>query len=217
MIRRVLQLLIGLFLFGIGISFLLKSNLGASPWDVLAQGIARHIPYTFGTISVLLGIVVLLFWFPLRQKPGIGTVFNALLVGPSADVGLAVLPETGVLWLRVLFIVIGTVLVGLATGLYIGSRFGPGPRDGLMTGLHRVTGQPIWMVRVGLELTVLAIGWLLGGTVGLGTVVFAVFIGHACEFFMKIFYIELPSDSDSEDTAATEADRAPARVLESLA
>jgi uncharacterized membrane protein YczE len=138
---------------------------------------------------------VLLLWIPLRQKPGIGTIANALLVGPSADIGLYLIPETDVLWVRVVYILSGILMVGFATGLYIGSRFGPGPRDGLMTGLHRVTGRPIWAIRTLLEASVVVLGWLLGGTVGLGTVAFALLIGPVCQYFMRIFYVTLPSDA----------------------
>lgn len=205
--RRVVQLLVGLFLYGIGIALLVRSALGASPWDVLTQGISHHISLTFGTITVIMSGLVLLFWIPLRQKPGVGTILNALLVGPSADAGFYIIPQIETLWLRIAFIGLGIVVVGLATGLYIGSRFGPGPRDGLMTGLHRVTGRPIWMVRATIELTVVTFGWLLGGTVGVGTVAFAVLIGPACQYFMRVFRIALPEDSQadtSDNSAAAE-------------
>jgi uncharacterized membrane protein YczE len=196
MTRRLIQLLIGLYLYGVGIAFLIRSDLGAASWDVLTQGISRNVSLSFGTITVIVSGIVLLLWIPLRQKPGIGTVLNSLLVGPSADVSFALIPETDTLWVRIAYIGLGIVVVGLATGLYIGSRFGPGPRDGLMTGLHRVTGLPIWKVRVGIELAVVAIGWVLGGTVGVGTIAFAAFIGYACQFFMGIFAISLPSDNE---------------------
>lgn len=202
-IYRKVQLLIGVFLFGIGIAFLVQSALGASSWDVFAEGISRNISLSFGTISTIIGAFVLLLWIPLRQKPGIGTVCNALLVGPSADVGLYLIPEVDSLWIRVIYVGIGILGVGFATGLYIGSRFGPGPRDGLMTGLNRVTGRPIWMVRVTLELTVVALGWMLGGTVGIGTIAAALLIGPACQFFMKIFYIPLSTDPEPNIVATT--------------
>lgn len=200
--RRVVQLLVGLFLYGIGIAFLLHSDLGAASWDVLTQGISHHISLSFGTITVIMSGIVLLLWIPLRQKPGIGTILNALLVGPSADVGLAMIPEVDAIWIRFVYIGIGIVVVGLATGLYIGSRFGPGPRDGLMTGLHRVTGRPIWVVRVAIELTVVGLGWLLGGTVGAGTVAFAVFIGPVCQYFMRVFFVTLKSDAETNVVAS---------------
>ncbi|MCO5220554.1 MAG: hypothetical protein M9947_03105 [Thermomicrobiales bacterium] len=199
--RRSVQLLIGLFLFGVGLAFVVRATLGAAPWDVLTLGISSRVSLTFGTISVIVSFVVLLIWIPLRQKPGVGTIANALLVGPSADIGLFLIPETETLWVRVAFMLGGITLVGFATGLYIGSRFGPGPRDGLMTGLHRVTGRPIWVVRTLIEATVLVLGWLLGGTVGVGTVAFVLLIGPICQYFMRIFYVTLPSDAVVEDVA----------------
>lgn len=197
--RRITQLLVGLFLYGIGISFIVRGTIGAAPWDVLAQGIARHVPLTFGVITILVSVVVLLLWIPIRQKPGVGTVLNALLVGPSADVGFLLIPETDVLWVRIAFFVIGLLVLSAATGLYIGAAFGPGPRDGLMTGLHRRTGWPIWVVRTGLEVTVVAIGWALGGNVGIGTVAFALLVGPLCQYFMRLFAIRLPEGPRSVD------------------
>lgn len=189
--RRIPQLLIGLFLYGIGIAFIVRGLIGAAPWDVLTQGIAIHIPLTFGTITIAVSAMVLLMWIPLRQKLGIGTVLNALLVGPAADVGFLLIPITDALWLRVLYFMIGLTVLAAATGLYIGAHFGPGPRDGLMTGLHRVTGRPIWMVRTALEVTVVVIGWLLGGNVGVGTVAFALLVGPMCQYFMRVFDVKL--------------------------
>lgn len=196
--RRTAQLLVGLFLFGVGIAFVVRGTLGASPWDVLTLGLSQRFPLSFGTINVIVSFVVLLLWIPLRQKPGMGTIANALLVGPSADIGLHLIPESDVLWVRVAYVVFGILLVGVATGLYIGSRFGPGPRDGLMTGLHRVTGRPIWIIRTVIEASVVVIGWLLGGTVGAGTVAFALLIGPVCQYFMRIFYVTLPSDAPAD-------------------
>ncbi len=191
--RRIVQLLVGLFLYGIGISFIVRGVIGAAPWDVLTQGIATHVPLSFGTITILTSIVVLLLWIPLRQKPGVGTVLNALLVGPAADVGFLLIPQNDLLAVRVTYFVVGLLLLSAATGLYIGAKFGPGPRDGLMTGLHRRTGWPIWSVRTGIEVTVVAIGWALGGNVGIGTVAFALLVGPLCQFFMRIFDIRLPA------------------------
>lgn len=217
MARRLVQLLIGLYLYGAGIAFLIRSELGAASWDVLTQGISRNLSLSFGTISVIISGIVLLFWIPLRQKPGMGTVLNSLLVGPSVDLNLVLIPDTETLWVRVAYIALGIVVVGLATGLYIGSRFGPGPRDGLMTGLHRVTRLPIWKVRVGIELVVVAIGWMLGGTVGIGTIAFAVLIGSACQFFMRVFSIALPSDTQPNIVATIVETRAAPGVHESPA
>lgn len=190
--RRFSQLLLGLFLYGVGIAFILRGEIGSAPWDVLSQGIATHVPMTFGTITVLTSVVVLILWIPLRQRYGIGTVLNALLVGPSADIGLLVIPPNQALWLRIIFFTLGLLVLAMATGLYIGAHFGPGPRDGLMTGLHRVTGRPIWLVRTALEVTVVLLGWLLGGVAGVGTLIFAVLVGPLCQYFMRIFEIRMP-------------------------
>ncbi|WP_184284857.1 MULTISPECIES: YitT family protein [Microbacterium] len=195
--RRIAQLLVGLFLYGIGIAFMVRGGIGAAPWDVLSQGISHHVPLTFGVITILISVVVLLLWLPLRQRYGIGTLLNALLVGPSADVGLLVIPADAPLWVGVLFFVAGLLILSAATGLYIGARFGPGPRDGLMTGLHARTGWPIWIVRTGIEVVVVAIGWALGGTVGVGTVAFALLVGPLCQFFMRIFDIRLPARTET--------------------
>nr|WP_136055823.1 hypothetical protein [Microbacterium sp. K24] len=200
--RRITQLLVGLFLYGIGIAFIVRGMIGAAPWDVLTQGIARHVPLSFGVITILVSIVVLLLWIPIRQKPGIGTVLNALLVGPAADVGFLLIPETDALWVRILFFVIGLLVLSGATGLYIGAAFGPGPRDGLMTGLHRRTGWPIWVVRTGLEVMVVVVGWALGGNVGVGTLAFALLVGPLCQYFLRLFAIRLP-DRAKPDTATT--------------
>lgn len=189
--RRIVQLLIGLFLYGIGIAFMIRGEIGAAPWDVLSQGISLHVPLTFGVITILTSVVVLLLWLPLRQRYGIGTLLNALLVGPSADVGLFVIPTGQPLWLRVGFFVIGLLVLSAATGLYIGAHFGPGPRDGLMTGLHKRTGWPIWIVRTGIEIVVVAVGWSLGGNVGIGTLAFALLVGPLCQYFMRIFSVQI--------------------------
>ncbi len=177
MTRRIIQLLLGLFLYGFAIAMMVRAGLGVGPWDVLSQGVAKQTGIPFGWVTNLIGAVVLLLWIPIRQKPGIGTVANVLLVGTSAQVGLNVLPELDVLWEQVLLFAGGLALLAIATGLYIGARFGPGPRDGLMTGIHKRWGWPIWAVRTGIELSVLLVGWLLGGNVGVGTIAFALLIG----------------------------------------
>jgi uncharacterized membrane protein YczE len=183
------QLLIGLFLYGIAIAMMIRAGIGISPWDVLAQGVSLHSGLSFGLVTNLVGLAVLLLWIPLRQRLGIGTVLNALLIGPSADVGLLVLPAENTLWLQILLFAGGLVLVAVATGLYIGARFGPGPRDGLMTGLHSRLGWPIWAARASLEITALSIGWLLGGNVGIGTVAFALLVGPLVNWTMPLFHI----------------------------
>lgn len=194
-VRRTVQLLVGLFFYGLGLAMLVRSVLGAAPWDVLTLGLSNHLPLSFGTVMVAVSVIVLLCWIPLRERPGPATVLNALLVGPAADAGLALFPQTADLWVRVLYLGGGVLVVAAATGLYIGARFGSGPRDGLMTGLHRVTGLPIWAVRTGLEVTVVVIGWLLGGVFGVGTVIFAFSIGPLCQYFMSVFRVRLARDS----------------------
>ena len=177
LLRRLAKLLVGLFLFGIGTSLMVRANLGLAPWDVLAQGMARATGWSFGAVVVLIGAGVLLLWWPLRQKPGLGTVLNMLLIGPAAEVGLWLLPDFHVFWQQVAVFAAGLCLLALATGLYIGARFGAGPRDGLMTGLHARLGWPIWLARTVIEGSALVAGWMLGGTVGIGTVAFAVLVG----------------------------------------
>ncbi|MHA7279380.1 membrane protein YczE [Arthrobacter sp. MDT2-2] len=187
--RRGLQLLLGLFLYGFSLAMMIRATLGVSPWDVLSQGGSLRTGIPFGFMTNIIGLVVLLLWIPLRQRPGIGTVLNALLVGPSAEVGLALLAEPGPLWARILLFTGGLVLLATASGLYIGARLGPGPRDGLMTGLHDRFGLPIWLVRTAIEGTVLLLGWLLGGSVGLGTVAFALLIGPLVNVALPLFRI----------------------------
>jgi len=193
--RRLVQLLIGLFLYGIAIALMVRGGIGLSPWDVLAQGVSLKTGIPFGFVTNLIGLVVLAFWIPLRQRPGLGTVLNVLLVGPSAQLGLDLLPQQTELWAEVLFFAAGLALLAVATGLYIGPSLGPGPRDGLMTGLHARTGRPIWMVRTAIEVTVLIIGWILGGNVGIGTLAFALLVGPLCSLTLPFFAIRLPQDA----------------------
>ncbi len=193
LVRRFVQLFVGLFLYGIGIALIVRGELGVAPWDVLTQGIAKQTGLGFGLITVITSGVVLLLWIPIRERLGFGTVMNALLVGPSADFGLWLIPSGLDLWVRILLLPAGIVVLAIATGLYIGAHFGPGPRDGLMTGLHRVTGWKIWIVRTGIELVVLAAGWLLGGNVGIGTVAFALLIGPLCGYTIPLFAIKRPA------------------------
>ncbi|MGH8053272.1 MAG: YczE/YyaS/YitT family protein [Stenotrophomonas sp.] len=184
---RLLQLLLGLFLFGIASSLMIRAGIGIAPWDVLSQGISLRSGWAFGLVTNVVGVAVLLMWLPLRQRPGLGTVLNVLLIGPSAQLGLAVLPPvSGLLW-QVLVFIAGLLLLAVATGLYIGANFGPGPRDGLMTGLHARSGWAIWKVRTLIEASALAIGWWLGGNVGLGTLAFALLIGPLCGITLPLF------------------------------
>lgn len=191
--RRVAQLLIGLFLYGFAIGMMVRAGIGVSPWDVLGQGTSLQSGIPFGWVTNLIGLAVLLLWIPIRQKPGVGTVLNVLLIGPSAEVGLAVVPVPSEFWAQALLFAGGLVLLAVATGLYIGARMGPGPRDGLMTGLHARFGWPLWAVRSGIEIAVLATGWALGGPVGLGTVAFALLIGPLVSRTLPFFHIpEVP-------------------------
>jgi len=177
MARRVLQLLIGLVLYGVGCALTVEAGLGVDPWTVFAQGLSIHTGIGIGWVTNIVGFLVLLLWIPLRQRPGVGTIANILLVGTSMQVVLWIMPPVTGLALQIGVLLGGILLVALASGLYIGAHFGPGPRDGLMTGLHARLGWPIWVCRAVVEVSVLAIGWLLGGTVGIGTVLFAVLIG----------------------------------------
>ncbi|WP_207205395.1 YczE/YyaS/YitT family protein [Microbacterium protaetiae] len=190
--RRLVQLLVGLFFYGIAIATMMQATIGIEPWDVFAQGIMLHTGIPFGLVTNLVGALVLLLWIPLRQRPGIGTVLNVLLIGPAAQFGLWVIPQPQALWARVLLFAAGLVLIAAATGLYIGAQHGPGPRDGLMTGLHARTGLPIWLVRTGIEATVLAVGWLLGGNVGWGTLAVALCIGPLVHVSIPLFALQLP-------------------------
>src|SRR5690606_1493341 len=176
-IRRVAQLLLGLFLFGISIAMMVRAGIGLPPWDVLTQGLHRQTGLSFGVLTVIIGALVLLLWIPLRQKPGLGTVLNVLLIGPAADLGLAFIPQQHEPVLQGLLFAGGLALIAVASGLYIGARLGPGPRDGLMTGLHNRFGIRIGVARTIVEVTVLIVGWLLGGQVWIGTLAFALLVG----------------------------------------
>ena len=200
--RRIAQLLVGLFLYGIAIAAMVRAGIGVGPWDVLTQGIVAQTGLGFGVVVIAVGAVVLLLWIPIRQKPGVGTVLNILLIGPAADIGLALIPQQHEWWLQGLVFAGGLVLLAIATGLYVGARLGPGPRDGLMTGMHARWGWPIWAVRTGIEVTVLAVGWLLGGQVGIGTVAFALLIGPMVGVTLPFFRVpEAPRRRPLADAA----------------
>ena len=192
MLRRSGQFALGIFLYGFAIGMMLQAGIGVSPWDVLSQGVTVRTGLPFGLVTNIIGALVLLLWIPIRQRPGWGTVLNVVFVGYSAQVALVVVPVVDSLWIRVPLFAGGLVLLGFATGLYIGAHFGPGPRDGLMTGIHRRTGWPVWRVRVGIELVVLAIGWVLGGNVGLGTLAFALLIGPIVQRTLPLFDVPVP-------------------------
>jgi uncharacterized membrane protein YczE len=189
--RRIPQLLVGLWLYGFAMALFIRSGLGLDPWDVFHAGLQRLLGWSFGTVVIAVGFAVLLLWIPLRQWPGLGTIANAVVIGVATDATLAVIPAATD-WLTSWGLLIGGLVVnGLAGGLYIGSQLGPGPRDGLMTGIARRTGWSLRLVRTGLELSVLAIGWLLGGTVGVGTVVYALAIGPLVQFFLPLVTVRL--------------------------
>lgn len=187
--RRLVQLVGGLFLYGIAISMMVQAGIGISPWDVLTQGFSRHTALPFGLVTNLIGALVLLLWIPIRQKPGLGTILNVLLIGPSAQLGLGLIPAQHSIALQILLFAGGLALLAIATGLYLGARFGPGPRDGLMTGIHQRFGWRLWIVRTSIEVVVLTIGWLLGGNVGFGTVAFAVLIGPMINLTMPLLRV----------------------------
>ncbi|WP_344255425.1 hypothetical protein [Terrabacter carboxydivorans] len=189
--RRVTQLIAGLVLYGVSMAMMIRSTLGLDPWDVFHAGIATHVPLTFGQVTIVVGALVLLLWVPLRQWPGLGTVANVVVIGLAADAGLALIAPPTSMWARILLLVSGIVLNGVAGGLYIGSQLGPGPRDGLMTGFARRTGLSIRLVRTSIEVVVLSVGWLLGGPVGLGTVLYAVSIGPLVQFFLPRLTVDL--------------------------
>ncbi|MFF2662100.1 YitT family protein [Kitasatospora sp. NPDC058032] len=182
--RRVPQLFVGLALYGASMGLMLRSGLGLDPWDVFHQGLQGTVGLSVGAWVTICGALVLLLWIPLRQRPGLGTVANVLVIGAAMDATVRVVEAPGALPARIALMVGAIVLNGLATGLYIGARLGPGPRDGLMTGLHRRTGRSLRLIRTGIELTVLAAGVLLGGTVGVGTVAYALAIGPLAQFFL---------------------------------
>lgn len=191
-VRRGAQLLGGLVLYAASIALLVHAHLGAMPWDVLTQGVARVTGWSFGTVTVAVSVVVLACWVPLRQRPGVGTVANVLVIGVLVDPFLALadrLPEPLPLAVRGLLVVLGIGLNGLATALYVGARLGPGPRDGLMTGLVARTGWPVRLVRGGIEVTVVAVGWALGGTLGVGTVAYALAIGPLVHVLLPRFTV----------------------------
>jgi uncharacterized membrane protein YczE len=175
-VARTIRLLGGLVLFGVALSLLVQAHLGLDPWTVFTQGVAQRTGLSLGEVTVAISLVLLVLWIPLRQRPGLGTVANAFVVGPVLDAGVALIPPPGPLALRLVFLVLAVVTIAVATGLYVGAGWGPGPRDGLMTGLVDL-GVPLYLARTLIEGTVLLAGWLLGGTVGLATVVFALTVG----------------------------------------
>ena len=198
--RRLPQLYVGLFLYGVSLALMVRGALGLAPWDVLHSGFIRHVPMTLGQAVVLFSFVVLVLWIPLREMPGLGTISNAVVVGLSADATLAVLEAPGSVVARVGLMVGGVLLCGLASALYIGAQLGRGPRDGLMTGLARRTGLSLRLVRTALEVAVVVIGLLLGGRLGVGTVVYALAIGPLTQLMLPWFTVEVGAQRASSET-----------------
>lgn len=199
--RRLIQLLVGLVLFGLGIAMMLQSGLGLPPWDVLHQGLTEEFGLTVGIWSIVISFVVLLLWLPLRERYGIGTLLNAIIIGVVIDLGVLVIPEPDALWADIALLTGGIVLIGLASGMYIGANLGPGPRDGLMTAIAR-RGLSIRVTRWGLEIVVLVTGVLLGGTFGVGTIAFALLIGPIVQFFLPRWSIDTGRPEDAWDHPA---------------
>lgn len=192
--RRLIHLFVGLALYGASAALLVRAGLGLEPWGVLHQGLAQRTGISIGVVSIIVGAVVLLLWIPIRQRPGFGTVSNVFAVGIAMDATLALVPEVHGLGARIPVMAAGIVLNGVATGLYISARFGPGPRDGLMTGLNRLTGRSIRLVRTAIEVAVVLTGFLLGGSLGAGTVLYALAIGPLAQFFLRVFDLPAPEE-----------------------
>jgi uncharacterized membrane protein YczE len=189
-VRSMTRLLLGLFIFGLALALMVKAQVGVPPWDVLGQGIAKTFGISFGQATIVVSAIVLLAWIPLKVKPGVGSVLNALCIGLFVDFWLPYIPEFENYWTNLLMFLIGMATVAFATGLYISAKLGSGPRDGLMIGTHRALGWPLWLVRTIYEGTVLTIGFILGGQVREGTVIFAVCIGYLMQSAMKFFKVQ---------------------------
>jgi uncharacterized membrane protein YczE len=202
--RRLVQLYVGLALYGLSMALLVRASLGVMPWDVLHQGLARQLDWSLGAVTVLVGALVLLAWVPLRQRPGLGTVSNVVVIGVAVDAALAALPELSGLPGRIALAVAGIVLNAVATAAYIGVHLGPGPRDGLMTGLVARTGGSVRVVRTAIEVAVVALGWALGGTLGLATVAYALAIGPLVHLLLPRLSVRMPEASSPQTAQATQ-------------
>jgi uncharacterized membrane protein YczE len=194
--RRLLQLYVGLVVYGVSMALMVRSKLGNMPWDVLHQGLARQLGWSFGSVVVVVGVAVLLAWIPLRERPGLGTVSNIFVIAVAVDAALAVIGTPPGLPARLALAVAGIALNGVATAAYIGVQLGPGPRDGLMTGLVRRTGGSVRVIRTGIEVAVVAVGWLLGGTLGIVTVLYALSIGPLAHALLPRFTVASPKSSE---------------------
>jgi uncharacterized membrane protein YczE len=199
-IKPIGRLLLGLYLVGLGLAMMIHTGLGVPPWDVLSQGLQVQTGWSFGTCAVVISGIVLLIWIPIRQQPGIGTVINAILIGPFADLSKPLMPELSGWLANLVWMILGLIAVAIGAGLYISANLGAGPRDGLMVGLTRVSGWPFWVIRTIGESVVLITGWLLGGTVGIGTALFAISIGTLMQITMKWFGFDPKSDSNGVKT-----------------
>ena len=197
--RRLVQLYAGLALYGVSMAFFVEARLGVMPWDVLHQGLTRVLPVSLGTMTILVGALVLLAWVPLRQRPGLGTVSNVVVIGLVVDAALRVLPTPGPLAGRAAFVVLGVVLNAVATAAYIGARFGPGPRDGLMTGIVRRTGWSVRLVRTSIEVAVVVAGFLLGGNLGVGTVLYALTVGPLVQPLLPLLRVAEPEPAGAPE------------------
>ena len=190
-LARFVKLIIGLAIYGLGIGMLVDSKIGIAPWDVFAQGIAVQTHLSFGVATVVVSALVMLAWIPLKQSPGVGTILNAVLIGVFADLFMPVLPKFSEYPLNLAKFMFGLVIVAFATGMYISTRFGSGPRDGLVVGTQKRLGWPFWLVRTAYEGTVLTLGWLMGGQVREGTLIFAVCIGYLMQLSLKFFGVSV--------------------------
>jgi uncharacterized membrane protein YczE len=208
--RRLVQLYAGLVLFGVSMALLVEGRLGVMPWDVLHQGLARRTGLSLGTMTIIVGAFVLLMWVPLRERPGLGTVSNVLVIGVAVDAALFLLPTPGAVAVRTAFVVAGILLNAVSTAMYIGARFGAGPRDGLMTGLVRRTGRSVGVVKTSIEVGVVGVGWLLGGTVGVATVAFALAVGPLVHVFLPRFTVPVTATETAAGTTTAADAVAPA-------
>jgi uncharacterized membrane protein YczE len=205
--RRLTQLYAGLVLYGVSMAMLVRAELGVIPWDVLHQGLSRTLGLSMGTVIIAVSLLLLLAWIPLRERPGVGTISNALVIGLVVDATLAIVPPVEPLPVRVLLVVAGVLLNAVATAAYIGAHLGPGPRDGLMTGMVRRTGRSIRLVRTSIEATVVALGWLLGGTFGVGTLAYALTIGPLVQVLLPRLSIRPSRDvGDGKSRRTTRTD-----------
>lgn len=207
--RRIARLISGLALYAFADALMIRAALGVDPWTVFAQGLMAQTGLGIGVLTNIIGVLVLLLWIPLRQRPGLGTVLNVLLLGPMIELSLWVVPAMPNIWAQAGMFSAGLVLLAVASGIYIGARLGPGPRDGLMTGIHNRLGWPIWVGRFGVEATVLLVGWVLGGNVGVGTLAFALLIGPLCNITLPLMGVRSARMAAAVDLESAPSPRSP--------